>query len=99
MINVEYFITLTVLLLITIALEIRYRVHLYHSQNERGIIVAIFFIIGVLWDSFAVWRGHWQFGNLIGIKIGLLPVEEYLFFLIIPFAVLTIYKILVRKIK
>jgi lycopene cyclase domain-containing protein len=60
-----------------------------------------FFLIGVIWDSYAVYKGLWNFTGtgLIGIKIGLLPLEEYLFFLIVPFSILTAYKVLEKKIK
>jgi lycopene beta-cyclase len=39
------------------------------------------------WDIFAVWRGHWNFSsrNIYGVRIVNLPVEEWLFFLVIPF--------------
>ena len=59
------------------------------------------FIIGVLWDTFAIWRGHWVFpaGNNLGIVIGLMPIEEYLFILVLPYFILTIYKIIDSKFK
>jgi len=51
-----------------------------------GLIVVIF---GV-WDVFATWRGHWWF-NPRGVwtpRIINLPVEEVLFFVVIPFCCL-----------
>lgn len=82
-------------------MEWKYKVHLYRSQRERVLISLLFFVVGVCWDSFAVFQRHWIFpgDGLIGIKIGLLPIEEFLFFLIMPFWTLTVYKILDRKIK
>lgn len=61
----------------------------------------MFFLIGVIWDTYAIYRNHWIFidENLLGIKIGLMPLEEYLFILIVPFCILTYYKLLDRKIK
>ena len=47
------------------------------------------FILFVIWDAYAVSRGHWWFdpAQILGIygpfKI---PLEEYLFFLIVPIA-------------
>lgn len=71
------------------------------SKRERVIVVLIFFIIGVVWDSYAIWRGHWSFGDtgLTGITIGLMPLEEYLFILIVPFWIITTYKVLIKIIK
>jgi len=95
----EYFFILLFILLITFLLEKKYKVHLYHSRKERFIIILLFFMIGVLWDTFAIWWGDWIFpdGKTLGIRIGLMPLEEYLFILIIPYSILTIYKLLDAK--
>jgi len=55
--------------------------------------------IGVVWDSYATIRGHWSFGEqyFIGIKVGVMPIEESLFMLIIPFSVVVLYNILTKK--
>jgi len=97
----EYLIILLALLAITIFLEWFYKVELYHSRKERLIITGLFFIIGILWDTFAIARGHWEFPGkgLLGIQIGLMPLEEYVFILIIPFFILTVYKVLDKRIK
>jgi len=69
------------------------------NLRERVLVTLIFFVVGVLWDHFAIWRGHWIFPGkgLIGIRIGLMPLEEYLFIFIIPFWVLTVYKVVDKK--
>jgi lycopene cyclase domain-containing protein len=54
---------------------------------------ALIFTLGILviifgsWDVFAAWRGHWRFnpGSVNGITIINLPVEEWLFFAVVPF--------------
>lgn len=96
----EYIIILLFLLCVQLFLEHKFHLHLYKSRKERFIIPLIFFVIGIAWDSFAVARGHWSFNmdKLLGIKIGYLPIEEYLFFLIIPYSILTIYRVLKREI-
>jgi lycopene cyclase domain-containing protein len=59
---------------------------------------AIFFLI---WDAYAINRGHWFFDNkqILGIygpfKI---PLEEFLFFIIVPLAALLTIEA-VRKVK
>lgn len=97
----EYLIILLVLLVISIFLDWKYRMKLYNSRKERIIIPLVFLIIGTVWDNFAISRGHWSFEGstgLIGIRIGLIPLEEYLFFLIIPYFILTVYKALKKEI-
>lgn len=70
-------------------------------RRKRVLIPIIFFAVGTAWDTFAVWRGHWYFdySNLVGLKIGLLPIEEYLFFLIIPYFIITFYRFLKKEIR
>jgi len=54
---------------------------------------ALIFSLGILvvifggWDVFAAWRGHWYFNpeGVSGINIINLPVEEWLFFIVVPF--------------
>jgi len=97
----EYFIILLIFLLFTLVLEKTQHIHLYHNRQERFEIILIFFVVGVIWDSFAVYRGHWIFpkNKTIGITLGLLPLEEYLFFLILPYFVLTVYKFIDSKFR
>ena len=75
----EYLSILVIFLLSALYLEWKYQVHLYHSRRERIVIPLIFFIVCVLWDSYAVYRQHWIFpgDGLIGVWIGYLPLEEY----------------------
>jgi len=96
----EYLLILVLVFLITLFIEIKYHLRLYTSRKERMLIPLIFFIIGSIWDSFAVARGHWNFNldNLLGIRIGYLPLEEYIFFLIIPYFILTLFAVLKKEI-
>jgi len=96
----EYLLILIGLFVISICLEWKYRIKLYSSRKERFLIPLVFLIIGTIWDSFAIWRGHWTFEGpgLVGLTIGLMPVEEYLFALIVPYFILTIYRVLKKEI-
>ena len=96
----EYLLILALVFLITLFIEIKYHLRLYTSRKERTLIPLIFFVVGCVWDSFAVARGHWSFNvdNLLGIRIGYLPLEEYLFFLVIPYFILTLYAALKKEI-
>ncbi|NCZ58215.1 MAG: lycopene cyclase domain-containing protein [Actinobacteria bacterium] len=64
--------------------------------------VSIFFL---MWDAFAINQNHWTFDSeqILGIFGPLnIPLEEYLFFLIIPMAaVLTLegVKVVMEKVK
>jgi lycopene cyclase domain-containing protein len=58
-------------------------------RNFKALIftLSILVIIFGAWDVFATWRRHWYFNpqGILGIKIINLPVEEWLFFIVIPF--------------
>lgn len=96
-----YLVTLLAFFVLAIWLELQFRVHLYQTRKERLLITLIFFVIGVAWDSISTILKIWIYpGNgLIGIWIGVLPLEEYLFSLIVPFWILTVYRVLEAKHK
>lgn len=58
---------------------------------KAGLIPALLFI---LWDMFFTSKGVWWFSeqHTTGIKLGNLPIEEVLFFFIVPFCCLFIYE-------
>ena len=95
----EYLIILFLFALLGVILEKIHHIHLYQNRKERILVTGVFFIFGTLWDSFAIWRGHWLFpeNGTLGIKIGLMPLEEYLFMLILPYSILTVYTVIHQK--
>jgi lycopene cyclase domain-containing protein len=58
-------------------------------RNLSALSITIFFIVIIYgaWDVFAVYRGHWYFDPeaVWGFRIINLPIEEVLFFVVIPF--------------
>lgn len=58
-------------------------------KHKRALLfsnLAILIIFGS-WDVFATWRGHWEFNRnyVWEIRVLNLPLEEVLFFVVIPF--------------
>ncbi|HDT13663.1 MAG TPA: lycopene cyclase domain-containing protein [Candidatus Aminicenantes bacterium] len=51
------------------------------------------------WDHWVTVRGDWAFNPeyLLGIKLFSLPLEEYLFFVVVPFSCIFIYEVLRAK--
>ena len=97
----EYALILMVILAITLFFELKFKVHLYHSMKERIIVTLNIALFGVIWDYYATYRQHWIFlgPGLLGLRILGLPIEEFLFFIIIPYACLTMYKFYDERIK
>ncbi|MEZ5185862.1 MAG: lycopene cyclase domain-containing protein [Candidatus Nanopelagicales bacterium] len=40
----------------------------------------------LLWDWYAIRAGHWHFHDLTGVMLGVVPLEELLFFVVVPIA-------------
>lgn len=62
---------------------------LHFYRNSKSLIISIFLIALMFgaWDILATARGHWTFNpNGVGrLRIFNLPLEEVLFFIVIPF--------------
>ncbi len=97
----SYIAILSLFLISSLFLEIYFKPHLFDSIKERLLASAIIFIIGIIWDTYAVSQQHWIFPGpgLVGVFIGKLPMEEYLFFLIAPYFAVTTATIIREKIK
>ncbi|MDH5420060.1 MAG: lycopene cyclase domain-containing protein [Candidatus Bathyarchaeota archaeon] len=95
----EYLAILIAVFLVSMSLKLKYKIQLFKSVKEALLLAILLLVIGGLWDSYAILRGYWSFEKefFIGIDIGVMPLEECLFMLIIPFLVLVLYRIVTRK--
>lgn len=82
----SYVLVLTACLVLTIPLEFIFELGVLRNplKTLRSIWLPIF--VYLLWDIVATHFGHWSFSNdhTLSIKILGLPVEEYLFFIVVP---------------
>jgi lycopene cyclase domain-containing protein len=74
-------------LVVTAPLELYLRVRVY--ARWRRLLVALLpeFVVFVAWVLYAIARGHWHYdaGQTLGVRLpGGIPVEEVLFFLVVP---------------
>lgn len=101
MFRMEYLIILLFWLIVAAALHYRYRLKLYRNARQMVVTVGFYFIVGVGWDMIGASRGQWTFDyeNLLGLSAGVLPVEELLFMLIVPYGILVFYKFFGMKIN
>lgn len=95
----EYTLILFLLLAVSVFLQYRYKIKIFKSAPHRLVFFAVIFLVGVIWDHFAVSRGHWNFGvsYILGPRVGLLPIEEYGFIAIVPYFILVTYKLIEKK--
>jgi len=97
----EYFLCLLALLLIGLFLKFKYRITIFSSLKQTLVFYFVVFVIGTIWDNFAVWRGHWYYPGkgIVGIFIGFIPIEDYFFAIVTTFTVLVLYKVVQKVIK
>ena len=95
----EYLVILISVFLVCLFVKWKFKLRLFDSFREALTVFGSLFVIGVAWDTFSIYRGYWSFNSsfLVGISIGLMPLEEYLFVLVIPFLTLVIYRMVRRK--
>ena len=73
----------------------------YKFYKPLAVSIAIVGIFYIMWDAIVTHRGDWWFEEefLIGIEFIGLPIEEILFFIVVPFACIFIYENLVYFVK
>jgi lycopene cyclase domain-containing protein len=67
------------------------RNHLFQAIIAMGVVSVPFLI----WDVYATWAGHWQFNPKfnLGFYLVNLPLEEVLFFFVVPFCCLFLWQV------
>lgn len=97
----EYFFILFLLLLIAYALKWKYKIIVFKSIKQAIAFYVMIFLIGTIWDNFSVWRGYWYYPGkgIVGLFIGLIPIEDYFFAVATSYTVLVLYKTIQKTFK
>jgi len=85
--HLAYVAMLAFCLLGTLPLEVVLGVRVYRQWRRLALTVLCVAPVFVVWDLYAIGAGHWRFDpdQTVGLVLpGDLPVEELLFFLVIP---------------
>lgn len=97
--------SLTYLALILLCFAFPFVFLLSHKKIRDKAKISVFpsfFIISavpfILWDILAIKQGHWYFNHelITGITIFSLPIEEYLFLILIPYACFLLWLLIKR---
>jgi lycopene cyclase domain-containing protein len=69
-------------------LELFLRVNVYRRWRRLVLALLPTVVVFVAWDVAAIEAGHWRYDvrQLTGLAVGVLPLEELLFFLVAPTA-------------
>lgn len=87
---------LIILLVAGLFIHIRYKEKLYNSWKERVLIHLIIFVTMMTWEFTSKFYGIWAYtkeGFIGWFPFGL-PIELYLFYLILPYFGFTFYELL-----
>lgn len=87
--HLSYLAVLGFVLAGTLWLEFALRTNVLRRLRRLALAVLPVWVLFTVWDWYAVGRGHWTFdpARVVGIEIPEpVPVEELLFFLIVPLA-------------
>jgi lycopene cyclase domain-containing protein len=96
---VTYLAVLFLVLIVTLITNRLLSIKVYPKVLFSVVLSLTFVIVGTIWDSYSVSQGHWFFNeeSLIGIKLGILPIEEYLFFIVVPYFCISVYKLMEKR--
>jgi len=89
-----YLISASILLVAALTLEVIYHEHLFKHLKARIVWIFVFLLVGIIWETYGIIRGHWVFTGkgILGIYIGVVPLEDFLWLLVMPYFCLTVYK-------
>lgn len=86
----EYALLLLVCVAVPLVMSFSKDLNFYGSWRRLVAAIAIPMVPFVVWDTVATARGHWSFNPrmTLGIELANLPIEEILFFVVVPFCAL-----------
>jgi lycopene cyclase domain-containing protein len=80
----RYLLVMGACVVITLPLELLLRARVYARWRRLVLTLLPVLAVFVTWDVLAIHAGFWSYRHLTGVRIGNLPIEELVFFLVIP---------------
>jgi lycopene cyclase domain-containing protein len=92
----QYLALLGLCVLVTLPLEFIGRARVYRRPKALLTTLAPVMLAFGGWDLLAAWHGDWSYSAryTLGVRLLGLPVEEWLFFLVVPACALLTYEVL-----
>jgi lycopene cyclase domain-containing protein len=96
-----YFFLLLFTISYPLAQSFEKRIQLYKKFKFIGFAIISILVVFIPWDMYFTEKGIWWFNTnyTTGVRLYNLPIEEVLFFIIVPFACVFIYEVLNYFIK
>ena len=94
----QYLVLMGLCLLGTLPLELVLGARVYRRPRRVLLAIAPTIAVFATWDWIAVERGHWWYASqyVSGIDLGVLPIEELVFFVAIPLCALLTFEAVQR---
>ena len=70
--------------IVTLPLELRLHARVYRRWRRLLLTLAPVLAVFVTWDALAIHAHDWSYRHLTGLRIGDLPIEEIVFFVVVP---------------
>lgn len=90
----QYLILMGGCVLITLPLEFILRARVYRRPLRLALAMLPTLVVFIAWDLLGIARNHWDYSptHTTGIMLGPMPLEELVFFLVIPICGLLTYE-------
>ena len=94
----SYLVLMAACVALTLPLELVLKAGVYRRPRHWLAALAPVFVVFNLWDWVAIRRGHWTYSPryTTGIRLIGLPLEELVFFAVVPTCALLTYQAVVR---
>ncbi len=94
-----YLLVLVGCLVVTLPLELVLRAGVYARWKRLVLTVLPVLAVFVTWDAYAISRHEWAFTRslTLGLSVGDVPVEELLFFVVVPVCSVLTYEAVKRR--
>jgi lycopene cyclase domain-containing protein len=79
-----YLLVMAGCVVITLPLELVLRARVYARWRRLLLTLLPVLVLFVLWDALSIHARFWSYRHLSGVRIGNLPVEELVFFVVVP---------------
>jgi lycopene cyclase domain-containing protein len=80
----RYLAVMAACVVITLPLELLIGARVYRGWRRLLLTLLPVLAVFLTWDALAIHAHHWSYRHLTGLRIGNLPIEEIVFFVVIP---------------
>jgi lycopene cyclase domain-containing protein len=89
----QYLMLLVLCLVITLPLELIFGARVYRRPGRLLLTLLPVVLLFAAWDLLGILRDHWRYNPdfVTGLRVGLIPIEELAFFVVIPICGLLTY--------